>query len=289
MSRNVIVGLAVLVVAVLAWIVITRTDDVAEAPDAIETEEGVPATDPQVVDDGDTDIVVEGDAEFVDGDTESEPTVEEAIAGSTEEAPESEMPDTTEEAEAAADANGGDAVVAEDGAEADATGEPAAAPTEEATADAEPETATTGDSGATTGPATDDATEATGTEVTEGDTAEADAATDTDTAPAADAAGTEATETEATAPGNDTVEAVDAETANATEEAIDDAAAAETDLDTLLTPEGFNAEDLIDVVDQSDLDDAAKADLRTRIEEAEGDRDLVPDVIEELRTRLDVE
>ncbi|WP_299817215.1 hypothetical protein [uncultured Jannaschia sp.] len=273
MSRNVIVGLAVLVVAVLAWIVITRTDDVVETPDAVIAEEGIPAADLDVAEDEETEIVIEGDAEFVEGGAEAEPTVEEAIADTAEAEPANEMPDTAEEAEAAADANGGEDVVAEDAAEAEAVD--AEAGTSAPAADTGTDAAATDDESAA------DGTDADATTGTDGSATNGAAATDD-----ADTTEADATETDTVDPN---VEAVDEQTANATEDAIETAAAAETDLDTLLTPEGFNAEDLIVVVDQSDLSDADKASLRTEIENAEDDRDLVPGVIDELRTRLDVE
>ncbi|UWQ20788.1 hypothetical protein [Jannaschia sp. W003] len=272
MSRNVIVGLAVVVVAVLAWIVIARFDDGAEVADA-------PV-------DGPLTTEVEGDAVVVDVDPDAEPeanveaVVDEAAplteagedaASSLEEANEVAEEEPQVPADAAPDAADSDAVVLEN--EVTVVGDEAAAEVDEAADEVEAAADAVGDAAsdaaAATGAAIENAAEATADAV--GDAADA-------TAEAVDDAG-EAVE-------NDDPEVVTTTVPITPAEGTVDA---DAEIAELLTPETFDADRLIVLIDESDLDADARTSLRTAVEEARDDPSLVDATIERIRTDLEIE
>ncbi len=111
---------------------------------------------------------------------------------------------------------------------------------------------------------------ATETDTTAPVASDTDTAT-TDTAPAA-AGGAEVTTTEVP------VETVPAETT-----------AEQADIATLLTPEGYDPDQVLAYVEGSDLDPAVKATLRSSIEQTRSEPALIPTVLGALRTRLGLE
>ena len=287
MSRNLIVGLAILVVAIFAWIVIGRLGDGEEVADApvdaplTTTEEAVEGTDEvAVVPDPDTQPIANEEA-VVEG---AEVEVDEAAEAVEDTA--GNAADAT--GDALTDAGEATANFAEDAADAtadaaDATVD-AAGDAVEATQDAA-ESATDAAAGAV-----DDAADATGEAVEE----TADVATDAGDAVTEDAAeaGAEVEAAAEEAPLADgEVDGVEAEVTTSTVaiepiEGADVAAGDRPELETLLTEEGFDADALTVYVEESDMTDEAKEEMRGAIEEARDDASLVPALIEDARAEL---
>ncbi|MEM7491154.1 MAG: hypothetical protein AAF390_18725, partial [Pseudomonadota bacterium] len=123
-----------------------------------------------------------------------------------------------------------------------------------------------------------------------------------DAAAATDAALDEAAEetAEAAEAAGDALDEAAEETATATESLLEETEAEVTsvpvetveaapDLDVLLTEEGFDPDAAIVAVDESDLVDETKTELRTAIEGTRDDPKTVPGVVEQLRTAFEVE
>ncbi|MCF6316950.1 MAG: hypothetical protein L3J30_11860 [Marinosulfonomonas sp.] len=106
---------------------------------------------------------------------------------------------------------------------------------------------------------------------------------------AAEAAAAEAAAAEAAAAETAATEAAAAEAAAATEAAAAEAAAATTEapmMDTLLSAEGFDAAKVSEMVDASSLDPLKKTMLKTAIEKAGDNPDMIKAVIEQIKGAL---
>ena len=311
MSRNVIIGLAVLVLVALAWIAIDSMNDGTEVADApldaplttTETETDEVAVVPETTDEP------TANAEEAVADLDTAPIVEEQIVGEDAEVVELEPVE-----EAGTELGEGVASLAEEGETAVET---AAEETGDALAGAAAEVGeaaeAVGDTAAGAGTELAGALDAPEAALVETDEA-ADAADGGAVVPTIDADGVSDRQPDA---GADTIvaddAATDAETTTATIVAsdeplveersdlttqtveigsvVDDTAAVEApdEIATLLTPGTFAVEPILAYIEGSDLEDVQKASLRETVEAAGDDPAQVDAAIEELRTTFEIE
>lgn len=238
MSRNLIVGLTVLVVAGLGWILIRGVT--APPPPVIETaapEAVAPVPAPEPVPEPD-DVPAAGPDVPAAGPVE---TVPEAATDAAQDAD-----PANREAEAAAEGTGA-AIDGGDASPSQATKDPAAGVGDTASGAADPGTDPAGGAA----------------EIVAG---EADAAS----SPTAGSDGARA--------GEEPKVAI-----------VIPAVPRREDLPGLLTPEGFEAAPLLAYVEQADLEEDLRAEMRAAIERAQADATEIPAAIAELRDGLDIE
>ncbi|CUH29971.1 hypothetical protein JSE7799_00862 [Jannaschia seosinensis] len=293
MSRNIIVGLAVLVVAIIAWIVIDNLSEPEVA--GVDGVDGVtaPVEEDEVIVE---EAIVPEPVEEVEAPVE----LEEPVIGDveiTEDAPalvdegEDVTMETLENVETEASEIFDEAgETAEDGVNLIEEG---AAETDQALENIESDTTAIFDDAAEE---TGEALDAAGDEIAE-ETDEALATVDE----AAEAVEVEMTEeaaemgaeVEAATDDEGTValetETVSADELNITGGDETDSMLGDGDLAELLTPENFNADEVIIAIEESDLDETTRLELLTAVEQARQNPDMVDAVVVRVRESLGIE
>jgi hypothetical protein len=286
MSRNLIVGLAVLVVAVLAWIAIDAFDDGSELADAqVDAPLTTATEDDAVVVEMDPDNdPTSNEAEVVSAATDGAEAEAEVVVDGTERATDSALEGGVPVESATDNANG--IIASDEEIEAATVVEGTEAASEDALVAIEEEAETAA-------AATGEALETTGAEIA--DTAEA-------TADAVAGATVEATEE--LAEGTEELEGTESLLAETDAEVVEvpvegttaDAQApltagdiAVADLPALLTEEGFDPDILVTYVEGSDLDDPTKVSLTDAIEDARDDPTALPTLREQMETEFEIQ